>query len=513
MMSSDGAVTMSVRGLTKHFQGTTALRDVDIDFLPGTVHVLFGENGAGKSTLIKLIAGVYRPDAGSIRKDGLDLVDLTPRKAREHGIAAVFQEPALVPQMSVAENLALGREPTTRGVVQRAEMDGSARDALARLGSSINPGATVDGLTRAEQQIVEIARSLKVSAQVLILDEPTAALTDEETDRLFSIVAQLRAAGLSIIYITHRMREIRRIGDQVSVLRDGQLMRTCQLSEIDDDSLITLMTGRTVGSLFPRIRHTDGPIALRLEGVSGAGVHDVSIEVRAGEVVGLAGLVGSGKSAIGRLCFGLASLEGGRIIVGDRLVKSNVSPAGRIRRGVMYYPGDRKRNGLIHMRPVRENVSLPALRRWTRWGFVRRGSESRDTKAVLERIALRPLRPEALPSTFSGGNQQKVVLARGFVQDFAIHVFDEPTAGVDVGARAEIYGVIKRLAEEGAAVLLISSDLPEVIGLSHRLYVVTEGRVVAELGGTALREDTVLPHFFPAHEAVEEATTAPSCTG
>lgn len=492
--------TIAVQGVTKRFQGFAALREVSIDFMPEQVHVLFGENGAGKSTLIGVLAGIHRPDEGLVLLEGQEIHATSPRAARELGIAAVFQEPALVPQLTVAENLALGREPMTGGLVDRRAVQQNAVKALQRIGSSIPPNAFARDLSRAEQQILEIARALQGDAKVLILDEPTASLTDNETDRLFEVVHKLRRGGMAIIYITHRMAEIRKIGDRVSVLRDGALIETCALTDVTDDDLVTLMTGRQVGALFPHIPHHPGPVALELQQASGGdGVTDVNLQVYKGEVVGLTGLVGSGKDEIGRLCFGLARLTSGRICINGQDL-GPASPAKRLRQGVVYYPADRKHDGLIASRPARENVSLSALGRWSKAGFLNRRQERLETEAVLQRLSLRPSNPEALPPTFSGGNQQKIVLGRGFTQPYDIHVFDEPTAGVDVGARADIYEAIKELAESGAAVLLISSDLPEVVNLVHRAYVVAEGRIAGEFAGPELTEENILPKFFIQHD-------------
>lgn len=496
--TDEPSVVLSVRGLTKRFPGVLALKDADIDFLAGTVHVLFGENGAGKSTLVKLLAGVHRPDGGSITLDGVRLPRLDPARSRELGISTVFQEPALVPQLTVAENISLGIEPVSRGRVLRGASRSAARRALERIHADIDTEALVAGLTRAERQIVEIAKSLQRSARVLILDEPTAALTDDESARLFAIISNLRQTGIAIIYITHRVREIRVVGDRISILRDGAVLLTDVLGAIDDEAMISTMAGREVGHLFPRIGFVPGQAVLEVEGLSGHGVQDISIVARAGEVMGLAGLIGSGKSYVGQLIFGLRPAQSGQISIGGQSVSIHTSPAERMRQGVIYYPADRRIDGLISMRPVRENVSLPVLGRWTRYGFIRRRSERQDVAKVLERLVLRPLKPESLPTTFSGGNQQKIVLARGFIEPIRIHIFEEPTSGVDVGARAEIYELIRHLVEDGAAVVLISSDLPEVLGMCRRVYVITEGEVVAELTGDDLVEDRVLPHFFHA---------------
>ena len=487
--------TIAVRGVTKRFQAITALRDVSIDFLPGSVHVLFGENGAGKSTLIGVLAGVHRPDEGALELDGAAIAPQSPREAMALGISSVFQEPALVPQLTVAENLELGRERTRHGLLRRGSAAGDASKALSRIGSDIRPGRLVRDLNRAERQIVEIARALQGSAKVLILDEPTASLTSEETDHLFQVVERLRDAGLAIIYITHRMQEIRRIGDTISVLRDGRLIRTTTLSSVTDAEIVTLMTGREVGAIFPDIDHRPQAPALELDHVAAGPVHDASIVVHRGEVVGVAGLVGCGKAQLGQLCFGLLKPTTGSIRINGSEVHRHC-PSDRLAQGVVFYPADRKRDGLIETRSAAENATLAALPRWSPLGLIKRSTERADAVDVLQRLNLRPMSPDALPSTFSGGNQQKIVLARGFAGDYDIHVFDEPTAGVDVGARSEIYLAIKDLAASGAAVLIISSDLPEIVGLAHRAYVMCEGRVVGEFTGDQLQESTMLPAFF-----------------
>lgn len=484
-----------VKNITKRFQAISALGSVTIDFHAGQVHVLMGENGAGKSTLIGILAGVHCPDEGQIEMDGRAVAPANPRDAMALGITAVFQEPALVPQLTVAENLTLGREYVRWGLLRRSKNRAEALQALARTGASIDPDVLVRDLSRAERQIVEIARALHSSAKVLILDEPTASLTEDETEQLFATIARLRSGGLAIIYITHRIQEIRRIGDSVSVLRDGRLVRTTSIDDITNDEIVTLMTGRQVSANFPIIDHVPRGSALELSHVSGSIVRDVSIMVRGGEIVGLTGLVGSGKAELGRICFGLVSPTKGEVRINGKAVRRHL-PSARLSEGLVFYPADRKRDGLIDARPIRENVSLASLARWTRSGILNRVAERRDTSDILRRLSLRPFLPEALPTSFSGGNQQKAVLARGLASDYSIHVFDEPTAGVDVGARSEIYETIKELAMRGAAILLISSDLPEVIGLAHRAYVMAEGRIVGEFSGNELNEAVLLPAFF-----------------
>lgn len=491
-------MTLSVaatRGVWKSFQASPALRDVSIEFKPGSVHVLFGENGAGKSTLIGLLSGVHQPDNGQILISGEAKVISSPRTARELGVSTVFQDPALIPQLTVCENLTLGREPLKRGFLQRRRQNAIAKEALERIGSKISVSSLAGDLSRADQQVVEIARALQGSARLLILDEPTATLTEEETERLFEILARLRADGIAMIYITHRMGEIRRIGDEVSVLRDGALVRTERVANVTDRELVELMTGRRVDAIFPEIPHQPRDGGLDFQRVSGGSINDISFHVRRGEIVGMTGLVGSGKGDVGKLCFGLTKSASGTILIDGNDV-GPAAPEKRLKRGIIYYPGDRKRDGLVGVRSARENVTLSSLDEWIKWGFLNRTAEKDAATDILSKLHLRPANPDALPTTFSGGNQQKIVLGRGFTRPYAVHVFDEPTAGVDVGARAEVYDAIMRLAEAGAAVLVISSDLPEVVNLSHRAYVVAQGQIVGEFSGQELTEKTLLPYFF-----------------
>lgn len=495
-MTARTTTVAETKNLYKSFQAVTALKDMTIGFQAGSVHVLFGENGAGKSTLISLLSGIHKPDSGEIIFDGRSAAFSSPRAARELGISAVYQEPALIPQLTVAENLTLGREPLKGGFLDRQKQEVLARAALDRIGSKLPLSAYARDLSRAEQQIVEMARALQDSAKLLILDEPTASLTEEETDQLFKIVMRLREEGIAMIYITHRMAEIRRIGDVVSVMRDGCLIKTTAVADVTDQELVELMTGRKVEALFPQkmLRKTDG--GLDLVNVSNDALTDISMSVRRGEIVGVTGLVGSGKSEIGKVCFGMSPVASGKIEI-DGKDAGEASPQRRLERGVMHYPSDRKKEGLISVQSARENVTLSALDKWIGFSkFIRRKAERNDADAILSKLALRPFHPDALPSTFSGGNQQKIVLARGFTRPYAVHIFDEPTAGVDVGARAEIYQAMHGLAKDGAAVLVISSDLPEIVNLVHRAYVVSHGRIVGEFSGADLDEKSMLPYFF-----------------
>lgn len=501
--SASSSSILQLSGISKRFPGVKALSEVDFDLRPGEVHVLFGENGAGKSTLINIIAGTFPPDAGTMTFRGAPLRLTSPHHARELGINAVFQEFSLVPTLSVRDNLYLGRELKRGGLLDKGAMARGASATLGRLGFHVDPQAQVSRLSRAEQQMVEIAKAIQSDPSVLILDEPTASLTEAEAEQLFAVVETLKASGIGIIYITHRMQEIRRIADRITVLRDGQLVTTVAAGGVSEQHLVELMTGRTIEALYPTVQSNPQRTMVEATGLtlSSGRVHDVSITVRSGEIVGLAGLVGSGKSEVGRAIFGAEPILRGSVAIGGQVV-SNPAPGKMLDRGVVYIPPDRRAEGLVSTRPVRENMSLAALDRptFSRMGLLRRREERKVVREIAQRLSLRPPNVERQVATFSGGNQQKVVLGRGLTRDVQVFIFDEPTTGVDVGAKVEIYGFIKELCEQGAAVLLISSDLPELLHLSHRAYVMHRGEVRAELAGTALTEEAVLANFFDPDE-------------
>ena len=503
---ANGAEILRLDGIVKRFPGVTALRGVPFDLRKGEVHVLFGENGAGKSTLINVIAGTYPADEGTMFYRGEEIKHLSPHDARQRGINAVFQDFSLVPALSVEENLFLGREPGVAGLIDRRERAREAQAALDTVNPTFSIKARVDSLPRSGQQLVEIAKALMGEPEVLILDEPTTSLTEAEVDLLFSLIERLKAQGLAIIYITHRMREIGRVGDRITVLRDGQHVATLGVGEVSDSRLIELMTGRTLETLYPKARFEPGEVRLRLDQVNGSMVEDVSISVRAGEVVGVAGLVGSGKSEIGRLCFGLLPIVSGTIHLDGIEVSKHLGPSGTLDHGLMYYPADRRGEGLVLPRPVRENLTLAALGQpsFSKLGFLDRRRERQRTAEVISRLRIQPPMPERRVAYLSGGNQQKVVLGKALMREVGVHIFDEPTAGVDVGARVEVYEFIKELCEGGSAVLLISSDLPEVIHLSHRVYVIHQGRVRAELEGAEITEERVLANFFDFESDVRQ---------
>ena len=495
---------LELQNVSKRFPGVLALSDVDFELRPGEVHVLFGENGAGKSTLISMIAGVYQPTAGEIRFRGEPTHLASVHHARTLGISAVFQEFSLVGQLTVEQNLFLGAEHTSGPFLNRRRLHEEAERILDDLGFPIRPGQRVDRLSRAEQQMVEIAKAFRSDLSVLILDEPTASLTERETDRLFQLIEEVKARGVGVIYITHRMAEIRRIGDRITVLRDGRYIDTVDAKTTDEDDLVRLMTGRIIDQIFPKIGFAPADEMLRLEGLTteDGGVRDVSLSVRRGEVVGIAGLVGSGKSRVARACFGLVRPVAGRVVF-DGADVTGLGVQEMLGKGFFYNPPDRRAEGLVMVRNCRENISLPSLGLpdFQSFGLLRKGEERRITSGLAEALQLHPLRVEREVDHFSGGNQQKVLLAKCLTRDVKLYVFDEPTVGVDVGTRVEIYKFIARLCEEGAAVLLISSDLPEILHLTNRAYVMHRGRLQAELRDDEITQENVLKHFFEKEAA------------
>lgn len=490
---------VEMTGITKEFPGVTALSSVDFRLQPGEVHVLFGENGAGKSTLISILSGVYKPTSGSLKIDGQEVEFQSVHDAAKCGVGTVFQEFSLVPTLRVYENVYLGREPMHGLFVDRRAMVDGARKLFAELGFEIDVRRHVSALSRAEQQMVEIAKAFLAKARVLILDEPTASLTERETRKLFGFIAKAKAEGVGIIYISHRIQEFAEIADRISVLRDGKLIGTVSAKNTSEQALVELMTGRSIDQIYPEIAHrTDGEVVLSLANLVTAGVHNVSIDVRAGEVLGVAGLVGSGKSRLWRSVLGLQSIKAGCVTLKGKDVTGR--PTREIlRNGVFYLPSDRKTEGLQLAATARENIALSLLERpdvSNGLGFVspRRSRDLADE--IAERIDVSRSYLNRAVSKLSGGNQQKVLFGKGFAKDHDIYIFDEPTVGVDMGTRSALYRLIQEIAEAGKAVVVISSDLPEVMNLAHRLVVFSKGRISAELTREAISEENVLKHFF-----------------
>ncbi len=487
------------KNLGKRFGGAVALEGVDFDLRPGEVHALLGENGAGKSTLINLLVGTFSPTTGCIDIADGSHAAMSPSLARQLGVAAVFQEFSLPPDLNVLESLFLGRELRRGLFLDRRGMKREAESLLDELGFDIDLQLQVSNLTRAQKQMVEIAKALRTSPKVLILDEPTASLTDGEAERLFQAISRLKRAGVGIIYVSHRMSEIRKLSDRVTVLRGGRKIGTVDTETVSDEGLIEMMVGRPIEELFPVISHAPAATAVEVTGLSttGGAVRHASITARAGEVVGLAGLVGCGRSELCRAIFGLVPIEEGTVEVLGNSV-DQPQPSSMLEMGLCYFPADRGGEGLALSRSVRENVTmsslgLPVLKAGPFLDILR---EKREVRGPLQELKLRPLSPENPVSSFSGGNQQKAMLARGLLRDYEVYIFDEPTVGIDVGAKADVYQFIKRLVDRGACVILSTSELPELINLSSRIYVMHQGSVVAELHDDDKTEAAVLSHYF-----------------
>ena len=500
---------LQVSGIGKNYGGVRALDFVDFELKRGEVHVLFGENGAGKSTLINILAGAVRPDQGTITLNGQQVSLESVHDARRQGIAAVFQEFSLAAELTVEQNIFLGAERTSGIVLDKRTMRGLASEIINRLGFDIPVGARVSTLSRAQQQMTEIAKAMLTDPKILILDEPTSSLTEREVNQLFELMTALQRDDVAIIYITHRVAEIQQVGDRVTVLRDGGYVDTVDAKSTSQQELVELMIGRPLGDFFPQVSFNPGDVRLALKNVTtrDGRVRDVSLEVRSGEIVGLAGLVGCGKSEIGRACFGIEPIGHGSVeFMGAPLRR--LDPNANLARGLSYVPPDRRREGLLLDRPTRENVSLASLDLSTMStnSVLRRGAERDVTRELAERMRVTPLAMEKAASTYSGGNQQKILLSKYVARENKVFILDEPTIGVDVGAKTEVYEFLKALADEGVAVVLISSELPEILNLTNRVYVIHNGSVRAHFEGDQITEENLLSAFFA--EGVEGLTVA-----
>lgn len=493
------ATLLELHSIIMDFPGVRALDGVSFDLRAGEVHVLLGENGAGKSTLINVMTGALRPTAGSVVIDGKTVTMKSPRQARGFGVCAVYQEFSLVRSMSVTENFFLGHELKKLGVLSFSAMRKRAQQFLDELGFEIKESDVVETLTRGRQQMVEIAKALMSNPKVLIFDEPTASLTEAESRHLFDFIAKLKLRGVGVVYISHRMKEIRNLADRITVMRDGRYVETVGNACVTDKQLISLMSGRSISEIYPSRRACTNTPCLEVSNLTlkNGALRNVSIEIGKGEIVGVAGLVGCGKSELGRSLFGLESVATGSFKIEGRSFHPR-HPRDAMNAGVCYFPSDRATEGLALARSVLENASMPSIktRAFSTRGFIIRRKEAQRIKQVLSELNLRPLELDRSVGSFSGGNRQKVVLARGLTLDMTLMIFDEPTVGIDVVAKMEIYSIIQRLASKGASVLLISSELPEVIGMSHRVYVMNKGAIACELRDENLREEQILPHFF-----------------
>ncbi len=482
-----------LRNVTKHFGGVTAVEDVDFDLRPGEVHALVGENGAGKSTLMKIVHGLYTPDEGTLEVGGEAVEFSSPRDAEAAGIAMIPQELDLFPELSVTENLFVGRHrPRTRwGTLDRAAMRAEARERLRSLGVDLDVTTNVKGLSAANQQIVAIARALVGEARAVVMDEPTASLTEREVQQLFRIISDLTSGGVGVAYISHRLEEIFTISDRITVLRDGHHITTAPASELDAEELVRLMVGRPLNELFTRSPHSAGEVALEVRGLSRAGeFEDVDLVLRRGEIVGLSGLVGAGRTEVAQCIFGIRSPESGEIRIDAEDVQIH-SPQAAMKRGIFYVPEERRSQGLILPFSIKNNITLSILDRISRFGFVPR-TERQTADRFAKELSIRGAKISDPVSRLSGGNQQKVVLAKSLAREPSILLLDEPTRGIDVGAKSEIYRLIDTLAKEGKAILLISSELEEVLSMSDRIVVMREGRITGEFERSEANQEKVM---------------------
>jgi rhamnose transport system ATP-binding protein len=490
---ADEPAVFCLKNVTKHFGGVTAVEDVDFDLRPGEVHALVGENGAGKSTLMKMVHGLYPPDEGELEVGGEGVDFSSPRDAEEAGIAMIPQELDLFPELTVTENLFVGRpRPRTRwGGLDRNTMRAEARRRLGSLGVELDVTTSVKRLSAANQQIVAIARALVGEAKAVVMDEPTASLTERETQQLFRIISDLTSGGVGVVYISHRLEEIFAISDRITVLRDGHHITTQPASELDAEELVRLMVGRPLNELFTRTASDPGEVTLEVRGLGRAGeFEDVDLVVRSGEIVGLSGLVGAGRSELAQSVFGINPPEKGEILIDGQEVKIG-SPQAAMQRGIFYVPEERRSQGLILPFSIKNNITLSILDRISRFGFVPR-AERRTADRFAKELSIRGATITDPVSRLSGGNQQKVVLAKSLAREPQILLLDEPTRGIDVGAKSEIYRLIDDLAKEGKAILLISSELEEVLSMSDRIVVMREGRVTGEFNrGEATQEDVM----------------------
>ncbi len=489
--SSDGVALRAI-GISKRFPGVQALDSVDFELRAGEVHALVGENGAGKSTFVKILTGALRRDSGRIEVFGREVAINTPHDAVRAGIAAIYQEPSLVPYLTVAENIFLGREPRRRGgFVDWSRLFSDAARALALIGAEVSPRALVANLSVAGRQMVEIAKALSAGARILIMDEPSAALTPKDIEALFQQIRLLKSRGVSVIYISHRLGEIFEVADRATVLRDGKVVATAPVAELDEATLARLMVGRSIPERAEFGERPVGEVLLRVEGVSAAGrVFDCSLQVRAGEIVGIAGLVGAGRSELAHAIFGALPRRGEVMVLGQRLPPG--SPRAAIRMGLGLVPEDRKVQALVMHMLVRENMTLAAMRRVTAAGFVRPAAELALARQFISALDIRPPDPARQVMHLSGGNQQKVVLAKWLASRCRVLILDEPTRGIDVGAKAEIHDLMRRLAEDGAALLVISSELPELLRVCDRILVMRAGRLVGELAAEEATEEKIM---------------------
>ena len=481
-MATSAATVLELRDVSKSFGPVVALRSGSLRAEAGSIHALIGENGAGKSTLVKVVAGVHRRDSGTFELGGEPVDFASTAESKRAGIAVIYQEPTLFPDLSVTENIFMGRQLLARGRrIDRTAMYAEAERLFTRLGVRIDPRRPAAGLSIADQQIIEIAKAISLDARLLVMDEPTAALSGVEVERLFAVARSLRDEGRALVFISHRFDEVFALADTVTVMRDGEYVDTLRIADTDVPELVSLMVGREVAELFPKTPATIGEPVLQVRGLNRAGVfHDIDLEVRAGEIVGLAGLVGAGRSEVARAVFGVDTYDSGSVQVGGKSVPKH-DPRSAIRAGMAFIPEDRRKQGLVIDASVTRNVAGAIRRSIAKAGFITAGMENRATAPWASRLEVKTSALDMTAATMSGGNQQKVVIAKWLATGPRLLIIDEPTRGIDVGTKAEVHRLLSELAGQGMGILMISSELPEVLGMADRVLVLCEGRITADL--------------------------------
>ena len=485
---------LEATGIAKSFEGVRALRGVSFELRPGEVHALIGENGAGKSTLIKIVTGAVTADSGTLRIAGKSVYHNDPATAKSLGVAAIYQQPALFPHLTVAENIAFAMESAgSWRKVNWKERRWKAKELIALAGAAIDPDRFVSSLSMPEQQIVEIAKAIGLKAKVVIMDEPTSSLTETDVASLFRVIEWLKSEGAGIVYISHRLEEIPQIADRITVLRDGETVGTCGILEVDRAGLIAMMVGREVANVYPKREVAIGEIALELRCVGSreAGVRDISLNVRKGEILGIAGLVGSGRTQLAETVFGLTPADSGEILIhGEPAVIA--SPSDAIAHGIGYVPEDRRQHGVVLELPIAANISLSSLSLIAPHGLIDSQAEQAQAERYAEQLHVKAPSVDVPVGTLSGGNQQKVAVARWLATNPKVLILDEPTQGVDVGSKSEIHAIVTDLAESGIAVIMISSELPEVLGMSDRILVMRGGTIAGELSRAEATQEKIL---------------------
>lgn len=483
---------LELKGITKIFPGVKALDNVQFQLKPGEVHALMGENGAGKSTFIKVITGVHKAEEGEMFLEGKKVSFKGPRDAQAAGIAAVYQHPTSYPDLTVAENIFMGHEIIKSGMIQWREMNKKAAELLAQLDAEFKPTAEMGALSVAHQQMVEIAKALSMNAKIIILDEPTAALTKNESEKLYKIVDKLKEEGVSIIFISHRFEDMYRLADRVTVFRDSQYIGTYDVDGITNADLIKAMVGREISDLFPKPEVELGAEVLRVENMSRTGFYkNVSFSVRAGEIIGLTGLVGAGRTEVVESVCGITKADSGKVFLEGKQVHIK-KPSDAMKQGIVLLPENRQKEGLILSWGLGDNVMLPTMKKYAKAGFNDNKKERELAKKLLEEVDTKAVTIFDPASSLSGGNQQKVVVAKALGQEMKVVIMDEPTKGVDVGAKAEIYQIMGDLAKQGYGIVLISSEMPEILGMSDRIIVMCNGRVTGELSRSEATQEGIL---------------------